>query len=444
MRTTKLRGWRITTPLVVLAFAVMVALTGCTVATPVQVAPFDLHDTVRLGQLGCAELRVVENELGKNRGVTADARANSFKRDWGVDPRNADEFEAAEIRVKGMQTEKRCDATPSPSATPTSASPTATPSATPSATATLSATPSATPSASATTTPSTSTTPGAVPAPADTDVMVPAEDADLHRSEFDAMVVRCGTELDRSSVAKLAKGDRSDFVVKGPGRAVKSLREYECGVMTNPTLGDMLNRGWLPRYGSVNPWMANARDKSRGSLMKAWVLKDSKTNRLFVTEDYQKFAFKLVTLLKRHQNLGVQKGRTADWHMPLHAAKVDGLPKTFRSGKDYRGRFIVLAYTLKGHLCPANAYGINIDDGRLAKLKFACGEPKPPVVKKPPTPKKPPVRRPPHRPPHKPPVKKCPHGGKYPQCSKNPHPRKPPGLEKPKKPKEPPKEEERG
>lgn len=431
MRATNLRGWLIA----VLIVPVAVALTGCTVATPVQVAPFDLHDTVRLGQLSCAQLRVVENELAKNRGVTADSRANSFKRDWGVDPRNTGEFDAAEGRVKAMSTEKRCDATPSPSATPTSASPTATPSAT--------ATLSATPSASATPSPTTSTTPGAVPAPADTDVMVPAEDADLHKTEFDAMVVRCGTELDRSSVAKLAKGDRSDFVLKGPGRAVKSLREYDCGVMTNPTLGDMLNRGWLPRYGSVNPWMANARDKSRGSLMKAWVIKDSKTNRLFVNEAYQKFAFKLVTLMKRHQNLGVQKGRTADWHMPLGAAKVDGLPKTFRSGKDYRGRFIVLAYTLKGQLCPANAYGINIDDGRLAKLKFACGEPKPPVVKKPHKPRKPPVR-PPHRPPHKPPVKKCLHGGKYPQCSKNPNPRKPPGLEKPKKPKEPPKEEERG
>ena len=435
MRATNLRGWRITTPFVVLVFAVTAALTGCTVATPVQVAPFDLHDTVRLDQLSCAELKIVENELVKNRGVTADSRANSFKRDWGVDPKNASEFGEAEGRVKGKQTEKRCDATPSPSATPTSASPTATPSATPTATAPTTPTPSATPS------PSTSATPGAVPAPGDTNVMVPAEDADLHRSEFDAMVVRCGTELDRSSVAKLAKGDRSDFVLKGPGRAVKSLRDYECGVMTNPVLGDMLNRGWLPAYGAVNSWMIEARDKSRGSLMKAWVLKDSVTNRLFVTEDYQKVACKLVTLLKRHQNLGVQKGRTADWHMPLRAAKVDGLPKTFRSGKDYRGRFIVLAYTLKGQPCPANAYGINVDDGRLAKLKFACGEPKPPVVKKPPTPKKPPVK-PPHRPPHKPP-KKCKYGGSYPQCSKNPHPRKPPGLEQP-KPKPSPSPEPRG
>ena len=289
-----------------------------------------------------------------------------------------------------------------------------------SASASPSQSPSATPTPS-TSTPSEGTTSETEPdtdkadeqLPDEGDVYVPADDADVNAAEYNALVARCGNKLDRSSIAKLAKGDRTDFVLKGKGKAVRSLKQYECTVMTNPTVGHMWIAGWEKEktasgrsFGQVNPWQPAFLKASKPSLAEAWVVKDD-TGKLFVSEAYQKEAFKVVTLLRRFDDQGI-KTRVAEWHRPLLAEKVEGLPTTIKSNRDYRGKFVVLAYTLKGQECSRVVYLINIDDGRMAKAKYRCGEPRPPVVvpprSEPPRRTQPPTRPPTTRPPTRPPT----------------------------------------
>lgn len=268
------------------------------------------------------------------------------------------------------------DAPVSTSASPSAAPPSATPSPTPAA---------STPSGGTTTETGPDTDETDEQLPDEGDVYVPADDADVHAAEYNALVARCGNKLNESPTASLAKGDRTDFVLKGRGKAVRSRKQYECIVMTTPTVGHMWMDGWKKEktasgrtFGQVNPWQPAFLKASKPSLAEAWVVKDD-AGKLFVSEAYQKEAFKVVTLIRRLDDQGI-KTRVAEWHRPLLAEKVEGLPTTIKSNRDYRGKFIVLAYTVKGQQCSRVVYLINIDDGRMAKAKFTCGEPRPRVV----------------------------------------------------------------
>lgn len=259
----------------------------------------------------------------------------------------------------------------------TSASPTPTPTPT-------SASPSPTPTPTVTTSSGPAQDEVDEQLPDEDDVYVPADDADVHAAEYNALVARCGNKLNESPTVRLAKGDKADFVLKGKGKAVRSRKQYECIVMTTPTVGHMWIAGWEKEktasgrsFGQVNTWQPAFLKASKPSLAEAWVVKDD-TGKLFVSEAYQKEAFKVVTLLRRFDDQGI-KTKVAEWHRPLLAEKVEGLPTTIKSNKDYRGRFIVLAYTIKGQQCPRVVYLVNVDDGRMAKAKFTCGEPKPQV-----------------------------------------------------------------
>ncbi len=240
---------------------------------------------------------------------------------------------------------------------------------------------------------------------ADTDVFVPANNADLNKEQFDALVARCGSNLDTAHLAlNRAKGDKDDFVLFGPGPAYTTWEDYECVVMTHPTVAHMWVAGWRNEkaasgktLGKINPWMNQFLKSSKGSLMEAWVLKGESSGALVVSEDYQKTAFNVVTLLNRFTR-GDEVTTKAVWHRPADNMQAEGLPKTFKSKKSYKGEFIPLSYTLKGQQCPFVVYGVNVNDGRMAKLKFPCKETPPTSPPTSPPTTKPPTTKPPKNP----------------------------------------------
>ena len=353
------RGW-----LAAALIVSVVALTGCSgTAVSVRVDPFDLHDTTKIQSLSCDQLALVKGKVEGIKGVTAPGEVSSFQRDWGINPQDASAMTAVDKAIADARTEKKCDSTstPTPSATPVS---TPTPSATPTATA---ATPSSTPSAD----------PGT---PKDEDFIVPAHDEDIRAAEFNAFVARCGNKL---WTAKKAKDDKTDYVVYGKGNAYSSWSQYTCLIAHYPTLGHSIVKALVNQkvpsgstFGKVNPWMSDMLAKSKGSLAEAWGLKDTRTGELTVTPEYQRYAFKIVSLLELFDRMG-KTTATASWHYPA-LPKADGLRKTYKETKGYTGTFIPLAYTLKGRSCPFAVYGINVKDGRFAKLAWSCGTPRTP------------------------------------------------------------------
>jgi len=367
----------------VLTTAALLALVGCGAPAPTtQVAPFDLRDTTKIGQLSCGQLTLVKDKLDSIKGATAPGDISAFQRDWGVNPQNAAELDAAQLAIANVRVVKQCDSTPTPtpSAVPT-------PSASPTPTPTL---PQATP------TPSASTAP-----PVDQDFIVPANDEDIRAAEFNAFVARCGDKLWKN---KKAKGDKTDFVVMGKGNAYTSWGSYTCLIAHYPTLGHSIVDGVVNQpvpsgstVGKVNPWAPKFLAKSKGSLAKAWVVKDTRTGELTVSSDYLKYAFKVVTLLELFQRKDKMVA-TATWHYPANPT-ASGLPKTYKSKKPYTGLFIPLMYTLKGQSCPFAVYAINVIDGRFAKLAWSCGVPRTPGTPGTPgTPHKPPTTPPTHKP----------------------------------------------
>lgn len=212
---------------------------------------------------------------------------------------------------------------------------------------------------------------------ADRQFAVPANEEDVNASAFNALVNRCGAAFDRSSVVAPAKDDKASYLLKGKGLAVESWRAYQCKLVRNPTLadawgqalaklktpsgatGEALNTSWLPA----------ALDKGKASLAEAWLEKRS-DSKLYVTPDFQKFAFKIVTILNR---LEKKRGDGfAKWSYALETFRGDGLPRAFRTTKGYYGQFILLKYTPKGWSCSSIVLGINFKDGRPAGLKTYC------------------------------------------------------------------------
>ncbi|MEO5949123.1 MAG: hypothetical protein ABIP74_01845 [Candidatus Saccharimonas sp.] len=253
-------------------------------------------------------------------------------------------------------------------------------------------------------------------------MLVPAHNADIQKTEFIALANRCGTRLNTSSLIAPTKDDKASYVIKGKGQAFKSLKDYECILMTNPTATDMWGKALydvkLPSgrtFGEVNKeWIAAARAKSKTSgLANAWTVAMA-DGTVYVTSAFQRdYAFNIVTFIRRmekHSGTG-----TAVWHYPLEV-KTNGLPNTYKSSKPYVGRFILLTYTPKGSKCAALTLAINKDDGRAAKVAGNCAPP--PRIKVPPRHNPPPKK---HTPPKK---HKCTYGGTWPSgCHKNPHPK---------------------
>jgi hypothetical protein len=215
---------------------------------------------------------------------------------------------------------------------------------------------------------------------ADNAVLVPANDADIESTEFNALTNRCGARLDMSSTIAPAKDDKASFLLKGKGDAVKSFRDYECTLMTSPTVtdawGQALSKVKAPSgrlISEVNAdWLPAAVEKSKDSLASAWTGRSESDGKLYVTEDFQKYAFNIVTLLRRlekHHGSG-----TAVWSYALESFDT-GLPRAYRTTKAYVGKFIILTYTPKGYACPSITLGINVKDGRPAGLKSRCVAP---------------------------------------------------------------------
>ena len=208
---------------------------------------------------------------------------------------------------------------------------------------------------------------------ADRTFTVPANEEDVHASAFTALVNRCGAAFDRSSVIAPAKDDKASYLLKGRGDAVKSWRDYKCRLMRNPTVtdawGQALCKLKTPSGTSVcklnSDWLPAALD----SLAVAW-LETRGDKRQYVTQDFQKFAFKVITILelleKKH---GAGK---ASWSYELNVFDTGVVRHAKRTDKGYWGKFILLKYTPKGWDCSAVVLGINLWDGRPAGLKTNC------------------------------------------------------------------------
>lgn len=214
---------------------------------------------------------------------------------------------------------------------------------------------------------------------ADRSFTVPANDEDVHASAYMALVNRCGMAFDRSSVIAPTKDDKASYLLKGKGDAVKSWKAYLCTLMRNPTVTDAwaqaLNVLKAPSgavVGELNAgWLKPALEKGKSSLAEAWLENRSKTGTdLYVTPDFQKFAFKIITILDR---LEKKRGSgTAAWSYELDAFNGTGVPRAVRTEKAYKGKFILLKYTPKGWSCASTVLGINTTDGRPAGLKTYC------------------------------------------------------------------------
>lgn len=214
---------------------------------------------------------------------------------------------------------------------------------------------------------------------ADRQFTVPANEEDVNASAFNALVNRCGAAFDRSSVVAPAKDDKASYLLKGKGLAVNSWREYQCALMRNPTVTD----AWGQALGALKTpsgstgralnadWLPAALEKGQDSLAEAWLEKRSDTNPdLYVTPDFQRFAFKIITILNR---LEKKRGSgTAKWSYELQAFEADTVPHAVRTTKGYHGEFILLKYTPKGWGCASTVLGINVKDGRPAGLKTYC------------------------------------------------------------------------
>ncbi len=214
---------------------------------------------------------------------------------------------------------------------------------------------------------------------ADRSFTVPANDEDVHASAYTALVNRCGMRFDKSSTVKPTRDDKASYLLKGKGDAVKSWEDYKCTLMRNPTVTDawaqalsVLKAPSGAVVGELNAsWLKPALEKGKSSLAEAWLENRSKTGTdLYVTPDFQKFAFKIITILDR---LEKKRGNgTAAWSYELDTFKGVGVPHAVRTEKAYKGKFILLKYTPKGWSCASTVLGINTVDGRPAGLKTYC------------------------------------------------------------------------
>lgn len=315
MRT--INNWR--RGLVTLFALFALALTGCAGAAPQELPT--LTKQVQIEKLDCAASKNALARLDAvEKSSATDAEKNAFKNESGVNPSDKKAVKKLREQLKDRRT---------------------------------------------------------VACEADRQFTVPANEEDVNASAFNALVNRCGAAFDRSSVVAPAKGDKASYLLKGKGLAVDSWREYQCTMMRNPTVtdawGQALSALKTPS-GSTGKelnadWLPAALDKGKASLAEAWLEKRG-DGKLYVTPDFQRFAFKIVTILNR---LEKKKGEgTAKWSYALETFKGDGIPRAFRTKKGYWGEFILLKYTPKGWSCASVVLGINVKDGRPAGLKTFC------------------------------------------------------------------------
>lgn len=313
-RTTTWRGG-----LVALFVLFALALTGCAGAAPQELPK--LTKTTQIEKLDCAAVGNALDRLSavEKSSATKEEKA-AFRTETGIDPADKKAVKELRKRLKARQ---------------------------------------------------------AVACEADRSFTVPTNEEDVNASAFNALVNRCGARFDRSSVVAPTKDDKASFLLKGKGNAVKSFRDYECTLMRNPTVtdawgqaiaklktpsgatGEALNTSWLPA----------ALNKGKDSLAEAWLEKRG-DGKLYVTPDFQRFAFKIVTILDR---LEKKRGEGhAVWSYALEAFEGNSVPRAFRTTKGYFGEFILLKYTPKGWSCASVVLGINVKDGRPAGLKTYC------------------------------------------------------------------------